>query len=339
MALTLPDNYEIDVLDHIKNSPNDLASDGGIPTTGPPAHELRLSAPNELARYSGWDVDFRQIEPGEMDTRVTVRPSRNVTLLEIHMDRAVHQQGCSPSDTVTLGLPLSPALRSWQGAAMESAGLLYFGTATEFDGVSGPGFEGLTVSILEPFLAQLADRTGLPLQDGFQGRRSQPIRRRSAALRRMAESGRSLLYGCGTRFGELEQEDFVAGLISAAADAEKFDDRSALSTRARSVRHALDYLADRAGDEISVGSICAATGVSWRTLDRGFREQFGIGPKAYLNRFRLGLVRSELLRKRADTGVADAANAWGFWHMGQFAKDYYRMFGELPSETLKTRAR
>jgi transcriptional regulator GlxA family with amidase domain len=31
--------------------------------------------------------------------------------------------------------------------------------------------------------------------------------------------------------------------------------------------------------------------------------------------------------------IADAANAWGFWHMGQFAKDYRTLFGELPSQT------
>jgi len=33
--------------------------------------------------------------------------------------------------------------------------------------------------------------------------------------------------------------------------------------------------------------------------------------------------------------VADVANRHGFWHMGQFAKDYRKTFGELPSETLK----
>jgi len=28
------------------------------------------------------------------------------------------------------------------------------------------------------------------------------------------------------------------------------------------------------------------------------------------------------------------ANRHGFWHMGQFAKDYKNLFGELPSQTL-----
>lgn len=32
---------------------------------------------------------------------------------------------------------------------------------------------------------------------------------------------------------------------------------------------------------------------------------------------------------------ADVANNWGFWHMGRFAADYRKFFGELPSETLQ----
>ncbi|HHA18893.1 MAG TPA: helix-turn-helix domain-containing protein, partial [Methylophaga sp.] len=28
------------------------------------------------------------------------------------------------------------------------------------------------------------------------------------------------------------------------------------------------------------------------------------------------------------------AHYWGYWHLGQLAKDYRHFFGELPSETL-----
>jgi AraC family ethanolamine operon transcriptional activator len=49
----------------------------------------------------------------------------------------------------------------------------------------------------------------------------------------------------------------------------------------------------------------------------------------------LNQVRRQLQMRRSDKiKIADVANDWGFWHMGQFAKDYRRMFGELPSDTL-----
>jgi AraC-like DNA-binding protein len=33
--------------------------------------------------------------------------------------------------------------------------------------------------------------------------------------------------------------------------------------------------------------------------------------------------------------VHDVATRWGFWNLGEFAADYRRQFGELPSETLR----
>ncbi|MEM7223517.1 MAG: helix-turn-helix domain-containing protein [Pseudomonadota bacterium] len=288
--------------------------------------------------YSKWEVDFRQIEPGAMVTEVTVRPGAQVTLLEIAMDRAVHQAGCSPRDVVTLGLPLTPALRRWRGEESGSPGLLTFGSGADFEGVSDPDFVGLTVGVDAPFLSRIADRVGLPIQDELAGRGARPLRRWSSDLQGLGQLGHDLLHNAAARFGEAEQGDFVARLIAAAAEGERFADRSGAATRARAVDRALECLRARAEDALSISELCTAAGASWRTLDRGFRERFGIGPKAYLNRFRLGQVRSDLLRAGPEIAVADAANAWGFWHMGQFAKDYRRMFGELPSETLRLSA-
>jgi AraC family ethanolamine operon transcriptional activator len=33
--------------------------------------------------------------------------------------------------------------------------------------------------------------------------------------------------------------------------------------------------------------------------------------------------------------IIELAGIQGFWHMGQFAADYRRIYGELPSDTLK----
>ena len=81
-------------------------------------------------------------------------------------------------------------------------------------------------------------------------------------------------------------------------------------------------------------------GVTERSLQRAFRELVGVSPKQYLLAHQLSGVHRALraadpLRSR----VADAANEWGFWHMGQLAADYRRHFGERPSETLRRRKR
>jgi AraC family ethanolamine operon transcriptional activator len=79
-------------------------------------------------------------------------------------------------------------------------------------------------------------------------------------------------------------------------------------------------------------------GVSPRTLQQAFGEVLGHSPARYLRALRLNGVRRALrLAARQGLGVHDVAARWGFWHQGQFAGDYKRQFGELPSATLLAR--
>ena len=65
-----------------------------------------------------------------------------------------------------------------------------------------------------------------------------------------------------------------------------------------------------------------------------------MSPGAYLRALRLNAVRRELKSPAARSKtVQDAAAAWGFWHLSQFALDYRKLFGERPSQTLRTRWR
>lgn len=89
---------------------------------------------------------------------------------------------------------------------------------------------------------------------------------------------------------------------------------------------------------MTVQRLCRHTGVSKRTLEYAFDEQIGVSPKQFINSIRLNAVRKQH-RSGTVHKVVDAANAWGFWHMGQFARDYRKLFGELPSATLSQRFR
>jgi transcriptional regulator GlxA family with amidase domain len=63
-----------------------------------------------------------------------------------------------------------------------------------------------------------------------------------------------------------------------------------------------------------------------------FRDFYGVSPMRYLRNHRLQRVRDELLSETAGQ-VSEIASRWGFAHLGRFAAEYRRRFGECPSVT------
>jgi AraC family ethanolamine operon transcriptional activator len=89
---------------------------------------------------------------------------------------------------------------------------------------------------------------------------------------------------------------------------------------------------------VTVADLCRRLRVSRRTLQYSFQDTIGISPSTYLRAVRLNGARRELKSHGgAFASVQDAAAHWGFWHLGHFSADYKRMFGELPSDTLRKR--
>jgi AraC-like DNA-binding protein len=86
--------------------------------------------------------------------------------------------------------------------------------------------------------------------------------------------------------------------------------------------------------------ICAAVGVSERTLRACCEEHLGMGPIRYLWLRRMHLARRALvLGDPAETTVTQTATEYGFWELGRFAVSYRQLFGEPPSATLQKSSR
>jgi AraC-like DNA-binding protein len=82
--------------------------------------------------------------------------------------------------------------------------------------------------------------------------------------------------------------------------------------------------------------ICAAIGVSERTLRNLCSEHLGMSPHRYLWLRRMHQVRRALtLTKATARRVTEIANDHGFAELGRFAVSYRQLFGETPSMTLR----
>ncbi|WP_350433277.1 helix-turn-helix domain-containing protein [Shewanella sp. H8] len=95
------------------------------------------------------------------------------------------------------------------------------------------------------------------------------------------------------------------------------------------------FLHENPQQAVTITQLCELTFVSRRTLQYSFESILGINPLRFLRLTRLNNVRRELKQPQQDIPISVIAANWGFWHAGQFTKDYTQLFGENPSTTLK----
>jgi AraC-like DNA-binding protein len=107
------------------------------------------------------------------------------------------------------------------------------------------------------------------------------------------------------------------------------------SRNPRAVQKVLDHIESVPGSQFTMGDLAVAAGISSRQLQNLFQQQFGMSPMTYLRQTRLDGVHSDLQRGVDGTKVSDVAFSWGFNHLGRFAQNYERKFGESPSQTLR----
>jgi AraC-like DNA-binding protein len=101
-----------------------------------------------------------------------------------------------------------------------------------------------------------------------------------------------------------------------------------------------EFLAANLDRPLHLTEICAGIGVAERTLRGACEEHVGMGPIRFLTLRRMHLVRRALLQ--ADplkSTVTRVVTDHGFWELGRFSVSYRALFGESPSETLRSTAR
>lgn len=288
-----------------------------------------------------WQVRFKQLDQGAFVGEIEQIITTGVTIKRCHFNRRIEQLGVAPPGCRTFGITQKDHTSFyWRRHSVEAGNLLSFSDDVELEGVSAPGFHLYAVSINEELLAEAAQRLGYESQEEIMERENvvKPSADHMAGLRRYCQAfiapGAFSPEAMPFLIKEIH-EDLPGLILEAFVSGEKLHPVSTPLARRKALRLTREAIRDSLEPITSVAELCRLTNVGERTLRYAFMETFGVSPKAYLHSVRLNAVRQILLLGDQKTLIADAANQQGFWHMGQFAADYQKMFGELPSETLK----
>ena len=313
------------------------------------AMAMRFDDSDALAEaVRGWDLDFRQLDRGRIVARLGHVATGGVLMTECGLTRRMEQHGAPPSGFRTFAIPSNDAMKvRWRGTDHSGENLMLFRPGSDLDSISDSRFHVFTVSIEEELLASAAGPRGLTSFEQLDAGSdviacSDPVRYR---LRQLAADLMETAMARPDRIGDpsfrqaLEGE-LVGEILDTVVGSPAIKKRPMARTRSRVLRKAVEIINDRAHEPVSISEVEQLSGASTRTLRYAFQESFGVSPKQYLQAFRLNRVRRQLRETRQGVeSISEVANAWGFWHMGQFAKDYRKMFGELPSGTLARSAR
>jgi len=300
---------------------------------------------DELAQAQpGWTLRYDQLSRGAFDGRMVQAQLPGLRLVRETTNRAVHQRGVIGQDHQGFAMPLAPAGDAFFDGQRLAADAMMIGRSESLDLCTPPGFDLLGVVVDRALLASLWERMyqrppGAWLQQAL----VVPVRPAAAqALRSLHLRGRAGLQAEPALLGDEQalrrlRDDLLMEWLEAIPSPIDTVGLEGVQARKRVVDRACALLREQADDPPTVLQVCAAIGASPRKLAYCFRDVLGTTPVRYQRTLRLNGARRELLgaSRVPATSVQDAAARWGFWHLGGFAAEYRRHFGELPSQTLR----
>ncbi|RJF92070.1 helix-turn-helix domain-containing protein [Noviherbaspirillum saxi] len=315
-------------------------------------HELRVAtasdADDHARNLSRWNQEYDQFSAGVFSGRITELWLTKTQLFLESTNQVLHQSCAAWPGSLWFGIPIP----NGQQAAMGSNQIPDVSVAvkrggTEFKLVTPANFNILGIVIDEDTFAQYVQEVEHLDCYGLLGLR-EVLAVDLRAKREVCEALLRILSGTDAApdrpalslSPEMLQDRILMNLVPLLLTATSKEQRisSTLLNRERIVHEVRAYILENPGEDISIPDLCRRFHVSRRTLQYCFEEVVGMSPLNFLRTVRLNAVRRELFFKCQLGQVTEVAMSWGFRHLSQFASDYRKLFGMLPSDTLRASA-
>ncbi len=294
---------------------------------------------------SGYDLELRQIDRGPFSAILQQIQHKSVFINRFTSTRRFEVNGNPPPSVRTFGIPTEKCQPfTWRNKYSTGNTIQIYKPGTELEMITHPFFEAIDISITEDAFNTLNQLWDFPELDKLTGTKEmvvcnpeimQKLRNTLQTICATVDSNPDLLKH-NTDLQNIINYEVPYLLALALMTAETQAVKTSPAKRNHALKTAVDYIQATAHDKMSLNQLCHENNINKRTLQRAFLDRYGVSPKDYVQALRLNEVHKILLSSdSATTRISDVASSFGFWHMSQFATDYRRHFGELPSETLK----
>ena len=292
----------------------------------------------------GWNLSLTQLDRGPFSGKLLQVSGEEFQFNSFNISCRHEQRGSPPPGFKTFGIlsPTSPPI-TFQNRQLDQKGIGVFSSEKEVDVQAPPGWEAFGLSFTEDLLVSVSQRMGLPPWEDMLAQKDFAVCHPEVLFRLKSwlQSVRQQVSpGSGHPLSKHFMEQVVFELprrfLNTMASSYHITFRQPLRKRDRAIKKIKEFLAEFPNRPPTIADLCEVAQVSERTLEYAFQDRYGVTPNIYLRFYRINGAHKVLrAADSASTTVTKVATDWGFWHFGRFASHYRKLFGQLPSYTLK----
>jgi AraC family ethanolamine operon transcriptional activator len=314
----------------------------------PPQAFCRLYESEDIDQYAraqqGWTLHYEQLSPGRFYARQQQVQLPQVTLVREYTRQSMRQRGHLDDGVYGFAMALQDQSGLYFNGQRVHDGSIMCGRGDELDLTTPPEFTLIALVVERGLLNPLWEHMyHKPLANWLENKLALPTTATKAqALRDLhlavLDQAASLALRPPNHQALLHlRDEILMEWMEALPSKVDLSEMKSLERRKKLVDKACELMLAHADEPLSILQICSRVGTSRRKLNYSFQDVLGTTPLKYLRHLRLNGVRRALRNAQPGSTVQDLAAQWGFWHLSQFAQDYKRLFGELPSTTLNQR--
>ena len=290
-----------------------------------------------------FDSQYVRLGKGAVDTQLTRVVLDRLVLLRCdeRVPKYVFRATAPPAASLAFPLEINPQT-VWGGTPVCETTLIHYAPGAEVVGHSTGAMTWVSIMFEQESLDRHAARLGVELAP--QASAAQLLSPHPAAMAGLRAAARRLFAIADSAHAVLDipevrrfqEEKLLTAAVHAAESTAETREEVAVSHR-RAVQCALEVLTNRCDEPVYLAELCDAAGVSERTLRTAFQRIHGVSPIRYLHLHRMGQARRALRDADCATArVSDIATRFGFANLGRFAVEFRQLFGQSPSQVLRS---